>query len=152
MWLARPWCRGSTPVDRQPLLGRSPVLLPDTDADLREVLQEDVREVLIGESTPPPRAGSAAGSPSSAPARGTHLVAPHRAGGHTSADLAGLLTVAPAIGAGIGLVTPLAFAALAAASPPEPMDQTSGRSCPLQEPLARGHGEHRERGDGHGRR
>jgi len=38
-----------------------------------------------------------------------------------------LLTDAPAIGAGIGLVIPLAFAALAAASPPEPMGQTMAR-------------------------
>ena len=50
MWLARPGVAGDPHlVDRQPLLGRAPVLLAQPDADLREVLQEEVREVLVGE-------------------------------------------------------------------------------------------------------
>jgi len=40
--------------------------------------------------------------------------------------LAGMLTAALTIGIGIGLVTPLAFAALAAAGPPERLGQTMG--------------------------
>ena len=50
MWLARPGVPGDPHlVDRQPLLGGAPVLLPQPDADLREVLQEEVGEVLVGE-------------------------------------------------------------------------------------------------------
>ncbi|WP_440087195.1 MFS transporter [Streptosporangium sp. LJ11] len=40
--------------------------------------------------------------------------------------LGGILTSAPLIGAGTGLITPLGFAALAAATPPERLGQTMG--------------------------
>jgi hypothetical protein len=46
---------GSTPVDRQPLLGRSAVHLPDTDADLREVLQEDIHHAVDVDDREPAR-------------------------------------------------------------------------------------------------
>jgi DHA1 family tetracycline resistance protein-like MFS transporter len=44
----------------------------------------------------------------------------------TLPGLAGLLGASAAIGAGVGVVTPLAFATLAAASPPERLGQTMG--------------------------
>ncbi len=46
--------------------------------------------------------------------------------GATLPGAAGLLVSALAIGAGVGVVTPLTFAALAAASPPERLGQTMG--------------------------
>jgi hypothetical protein len=36
-------------ADRQPRLGRTPVALAQADADLREVLQEEVGEMLVGQ-------------------------------------------------------------------------------------------------------
>jgi MFS transporter, DHA1 family, tetracycline resistance protein len=44
----------------------------------------------------------------------------------TLPGLVGLLGAALAVGAGVGAVTPLAFAALAAAAPPERLGQTIG--------------------------
>ncbi len=44
----------------------------------------------------------------------------------TLPGLGGILTSAPLIGAGTGLITPLGFAALAAATPPERLGQTMG--------------------------
>ena len=44
----------------------------------------------------------------------------------TLPGLVGLLGAALAVGAGVGAVTPLAFAALAAAAPPERLGQTMG--------------------------
>ena len=46
--------------------------------------------------------------------------------GATLPGAAGLLISALAIGAGVGVVTPLTFAALAAAAPPERLGQTMG--------------------------